>query len=96
MTERFSSDLLRSLRNDVPIADLVRHRLDLVWKESEGYLRFLCPRCREFHTATDSRTNLARCFRCHRSFNPIDLVMEVERCGFVEAVKMLRRLRRAE
>ena len=89
MSQRFPSHLLRSLRNDLRIDDLIRHRLDLPWKEREGYLRFLCPLCSEFHTATNSRTNLGRCFRCGVNFNPIEMVMAVEHSSFVEAVKLL-------
>jgi DNA primase len=89
MPPRFASELLRSLRNDIPIAELIRSHLDLPAKESEGYFRFLCPRCSDFHTATNPRTNLARCFRCRVNLNPIELVMAVEGCGFVDAVKML-------
>jgi len=99
MAKRFRSDLLRALRNDIPISELIRVRLDLPCKECEGYLRFLCPRCNEFHTAMNPKTNLARCFRCRLNFNPIDIVMAVERCGFVDAVKtlipLLERRRRA-
>ena len=61
-------------------------------KEIEGFFRFLCPLCREFNTATNPKTNLARCFRCKRNFNPIDLVMVVERCGFLDAVRFLEPL----
>lgn len=89
MARRFSHALLRSLRNDIPIDDVIRLHLDLVWKEREGYLRFLCPHCSEFHTATNPQTNLARCFRCCVNFNPIDMVMAVEGCAFVDAVKIL-------
>ena len=89
MSERFSSAFLRSLRNDIPINDLVRMHLDLPSKEREGFLRFLCPLCGEFHSATNPETNLARCFRCRVNFNPIDLVMAVEGCRFVDAVKIL-------
>ena len=96
MSERFSSDLLRSLRNDIPINDLIRTQADLPWKEREGYLRFLCPLCSEFHTATNPKTNLARCFRCSVNFNPIDLVMALERCRFVDAVNRLLRLSKAQ
>jgi len=88
-SERFPSHLLRALRNELPIDDLIRRRLDLPWKEREGYFRFLCPLCSEFHTATNPRTNLARCFRCAVNFNPIEMVMAVERCGFVGAVEIL-------
>jgi DNA primase len=86
---RFSSELLRSLRNDLPISEVIRFRLDIPCKKSEGYFRFLCPLCNEFHTATNPATNLARCFRCRVNFNPIDMVMTAERCSFVDAVKIL-------
>lgn len=88
MNQRFSAELLRSLRNDLPIT-WVLDLLEVPAKISEGYLRFLCPCCREFHTATKRETNLARCFRCKRNFNPIDLVMVVRRVHFPEAVKFL-------
>lgn len=58
----------------------------------EGYLRFLCPLCRDFNTATKPETNLGRCFRCRRNFNTIDLVLIVERCEFLEAVARLEEL----
>jgi DNA primase len=89
VSRRFSHDLLRSLRNDVPINDVIRLHCDLPSKEREGHLRFLCPRCGEFNTATNARTNLARCFRCAINFNAIEIVMEAEDCGFVDAVKFL-------
>lgn len=92
MSERFSKDLLRSLRNDLPIAWIIEI-LGLPVKISAGYVRFLCPRCREFNTATNSRTNLARCFGCEENFNPIDLVMIVTRRDFVAAVDFLVELR---
>ena len=87
--QRFPAHLLRSLRNDLPIDDLIRRRLDLPCKEREGYLRFLCPLCSEFHTATNPKTNLARCFRCRVNFNPIELVIAVEHASFVDAVRVL-------
>ena len=95
MAERFPRDLLRSLRNDIPISRLIRLHLELPSKERDGFLRFLCPLCREFHTATNPRTNLGRCFRCRVNFNPIDLVMALEACSFVDAVKMLAPLLKA-
>lgn len=80
-----SRQRLRQLRNRVPIDDLFEE-LDIPAKRSEGYTRFLCPLCREFNTATNPATNLARCFRCQRNFNPIDLVIVVTGCNFLEAV----------
>lgn len=90
--KRFSAHLLRALRNRIPIADLISNDLNLPSKESEGYLRFLCPVCSEFNTATNPLTNLARCFRCSRNFNPIDMVMAVQECSFVDAVERLKNL----
>jgi hypothetical protein len=79
------------IRNCVPI-DQVLVEMQLLVKRSEGYLRFLCPLCRDFNTATNPRTNLARCFRCKKNFNPIDLVMLVEKRSFLEAVQHLEPL----
>jgi len=85
---RLSDQHLWSLRNEVPIDDVIR-KLDLPAKEVEGYFRFLCPACAEFHTATQPRTNLARCFRCQQNYNPIDLVMTVRKASFLQAVRYL-------
>ena len=94
MPRRVTEKELRQLRNDLDIAELIQ-RLGIPSKRSEGYLRFLCPTCAEFNTATNPRTNLARCFRCRENFNPIDLVMIVERVSFRDAVGILRRFRLA-
>ena len=90
MSPGVSAALLRSLRNEISIDELIRTHLDVPWKEREGYLRFLCPHCGDFHTATNPRTNLARCFRCRVNFNPIDLVMLIEKVDFVTAVNTLQ------
>jgi hypothetical protein len=79
---------LRQLRNDIPIGSVIE-ALGLLTKESEGLLRFLCPLCSEFHTATNPKTNLARCFRCCRNFNPIDMAMTVRGYRFLDAVRFL-------
>lgn len=90
--KRFSAHLLWALRNRIPIANLISNDLDIPSKESEGYLRFLCPVCSEFNTATNPLTNLARCFRCKKNFNPIDMLMAVRECSFVDAVESLKNL----
>lgn len=90
MQERFSPEMLRRLRNDIPIARLIGDVLGIPSKIREGYFRFLCPLCSDFNTATNPNTNLARCFRCERNFNPIDIVMLEKRMNFVEAVGYLR------
>lgn len=79
---------LREIRNLIPI-DRACMELEVPTKYSEGYLRFLCPVCSEFNTATNVRTNLGRCFGCARNFNPIDLAMVAGRMSFLEAVKLL-------
>jgi len=89
MAKRYSKAFLRMLRNEIPIAILISDLLKLESKVSEGHFRFLCPLCSGFNTATSQKTNLARCFRCEKNFNPIDMVMEVKRVGFVDAVEYL-------
>ena len=92
MAKRYSKELLRRLRNEIHIAILISDLLKMPNKVSEGYFRFLCPICSEFNTATNQKTNLARCFRCKKNFNPIDMVMEVKRVGFVDAVEYLNKI----
>jgi len=89
MFKKYSKENLRRLRNDIPISVLIADFLKLPSKVSEGYFRFLCPICSEFVTATNPKTNLARCFRCEKNFNPIDMTMTVKRLNFKEAVEYL-------
>ena len=88
MPKLFSSELLRRLRNEIPI-DSVISLLNLETKKAHDMLRFRCPLCFNFHTATNHKTNLARCFDCKKNFNPIDLVMTVNNRRFIEAVEFL-------
>ena len=76
MKQHFSSRELFVLRNHIPIDTLIEKHLKVPSKFSEGFFRFLCPDCHEFQTATNPKTNLARCFRCERNFNTIDMVMQ--------------------
>ncbi|MEA2103266.1 MAG: hypothetical protein U9P79_01305 [Candidatus Cloacimonadota bacterium] len=92
MTKRFSSHELFELRNTIPVEMLIKDVLHMPSKISEGYFRFLCPICNEFQTATNPATNLARCFRCERNFNTIDLVISVQGIGFTASVQFLKRL----
>lgn len=89
MTQRYSKEKLRMLRNDIPISRLISEFLRVPCKISQGYFRFLCPLCSEFNTATNPKKNLARCFRCEKNFNPIDMVMAVKSCNFRDAVEMI-------
>jgi len=86
--KRLSDERLWWLRNKIPI-DAVVDKFDLPSKEADGDFCFLCPRCREFNTAVNPRANLGRCFRCEENYNPIDLVMAVRRCSFLQAVRYL-------
>jgi len=92
MQKKFSSQELFESRNHIPVEMLIREQLEMPSKISEGVFRFLCPICNEFQTAINPATNLARCFRCERNFNTIDLVMTVQRIGFKESVLFLKSL----
>jgi len=92
MPKRYSKELLKVLRNQIPIAILITDLLKLGNKVSEGYFRFLCPICSGFDTATSQKTNLARCFHCEKNFNPIDMVMAVKKVGFIDAVEYLNEI----
>jgi DNA primase len=87
------ADLLRRLRNDLPmpvtIAALGRQGPPA--KIGEGYFRFLCPRCREMRATVNPRNNLAHCFSCQHNLNNIDLLMTLD-YDFRSAVALLQRL----
>jgi hypothetical protein len=53
--------------------------------------RPLLPTFPTTHTATNPTTNLARCFDFQKNFNPIDLLIAVAQCRFVEAVESLQK-----
>lgn len=89
MAKRISKEMLRKLRNEIPIEKLIADMLKIPYKHSEGYFRFLCPICNEFNTATKRETNLARCFRCNKNFNPIDMVMSYSGLSFLDTVRFL-------
>ena len=87
-----SKDLLRRLRNDLPmpvtIAALGREGPPS--KMSEGYFRFLCPHCGEMRATVNPRNNLAHCFCCQKNLNNIDLLITVG-YTFRDAVALLER-----
>ena len=70
-------ELLRSLRNDLPMAvTLALLGPDAPCsKTAEGRLRFVCPRCGEFLAAINPHNNLAHCFACGVNINNIDLLL---------------------
>jgi len=82
-------DDLRRFRNDTDILAVISD-LGIETKKRGARLSFRCPSCGVFHTATKAETNLARCFRCARNFNPIDLVIAERSLSFVDAVNYLQ------
>ena len=85
-----AADLLRRLRNDLPmpvtIAALGREGPPC--KISEGYFRFVCPRCGELRATVNPRNNLAHCFCCQKNSNNIDLLLTLD-YSFLAAVGLL-------
>lgn len=90
MSHQYSQSFLRMLRNEIPIDEVIVDLLNLEQRNNHKMLRFRCPLCQGFHTATNHKTNLARCFDCQKNFNPIDLIMTVGNCGFLDAVEFLK------
>ena len=90
MSDTLSKPYLRDMRNRIEIIPLIAEALELIYKTHDGRFRFMCPLCHDFDTAVNLDTNLARCFRCQRNFNPIDMVMTVKRYSFMQAVQYLQ------
>ena len=93
MSKHYPDNLLKDLRNNIPIDTVIIDMLQLELQNSnkDAFVRFRCPLCGKFHTATNFKTNLARCFDCETNFNPIDLVMRSTHCSFVDAVEFLKK-----
>jgi DNA primase len=72
-----SKDLLRQIRNDLPMSVVIATlgREGPPSKMSEGYFRFLCPRCGEMRATVNPKNNLAHCFSCKKNLNNIDLLI---------------------
>lgn len=87
-----AADLLRRLRNDLPMAVTIAAlgRAGPPAKVSEGYFRFLCPRCGEMRATVNPRNNLAHCFCCQKNTNNIDLLIGIG-YDFRAAVTLLER-----
>ena len=90
MSKHYTAEFLRMLRNQIPTDEVITDLLNLKVRNVNAILRFRCPLCSNFHTATNHETNLARCFDCQKNFNPIDLIMTVGKCSFVDAVELLK------
>ena len=89
-SKRFSNQELYRLRNKIQVAILIEKVLGIPSRSTEGVFRFLCPLCNEVNTAVNSKTNLARCFRCEKNFNTIDLVMLEKKLDFVNTIDFLK------
>ncbi len=89
MSNALSKKHLRELRNRLEIIPIIADVLEIIYKTHDGRFRFMCPLCHDFDTAVNTDTNLARCFRCKRNFNPIDMVMTVKHYSFMQAVRFL-------
>jgi len=88
--KRFTQQELHALRNHISVSSLMESVLEIPCRTIDGVFRFLCPLCGEFTTAVNPKTNLARCFRCQKNFNTIDLVMMVKKTDFLNAVRFLK------
>ena len=88
----FADDLLRRIRNDLPMPVTIALLGDdgPPSKMSEGYFRFLCPHCAEMRATVNPRNNLAHCFTCKKNLNNIDLLI-TEGYHFRAAVTLLER-----
>jgi DNA primase len=86
-----TKDLLRAIRNDLPMKLTVRRlgRHGPISKQSDGYFRFQCPHCSELRATVNPKNNLAHCFSCGENTNNIDLMLL---CGhdFLPAVTILK------
>ena len=85
-----SADLLRRVRNDLPMSVAILGREGPPAKMSEGHFRFLCPRCGEMRATVNPRNNLAHCFSCQKNTNNIDLLRSLD-YDFRDAVALLER-----
>ena len=85
-------DLLRSLRNDLPMSYTIQQLGDKApsSKYAEGRFRFICHHCGELLASVNPRNNLAHCFCCGKNINNIDLLLHIG-YGFREAVETLQK-----
>ena len=84
----FTKQQLYQVRNEIDIDWLINEQLNLE-RQFKSIWRFQCPVCQQFNTATQKKTNLARCFSCQKNFNTIDLVIYSKKVNFVPGVQFL-------
>ncbi|HEY2784193.1 MAG TPA: hypothetical protein VGJ05_04385 [Fimbriiglobus sp.] len=85
-------DLLRRIRNDLPMAVTIAAlgREGPPSKIRDGRFTFLCPHCGEMLAYVNPNNNLAHCFACRQNLNNIDL-LRVLGHDFRSAVALLER-----
>ncbi len=86
---RLPPDLLHRLRNHADLV-LVLARLGVPIKQHGERFSFSCPVCITRDATSIPGKNLAYCFQCRRSFNPIDLVIAFRGLSFMDAVELLK------
>ena len=84
----FTKEQLVQVRNEIDIDWLINEKLNLE-RQFKSIWRFQCPMCQQFNTATQKKTNLARCFSCQKNFNTIDLVIYSKKMNFAPSVQFL-------
>ena len=89
-----SKSLLWDLRTNLPMLQVLvklEDQLCLPYKESEGFIRFLCLNCKEVQATINPKNNLSHCFCCGQNLNNIDLLI---RSGnkFSDSVEILNNL----
>ncbi|MEE9355987.1 MAG: CHC2 zinc finger domain-containing protein [Methylococcaceae bacterium] len=84
----FTKQQLFKVRNEIDIDWLINEKLNIE-RQFNGAWRFRCPLCQQLNTATQKKTNLARCFSCQKNFNTIDIVIYTKKINFVPSVRFL-------
>ncbi len=84
----FTKQQLFKVRNEIDIDWLINEKLNIE-RQFNGAWRFRCPLCQQLNTATQKKTNLARCFSCQKNFNTIDIVIYKKKINFVPSVRFL-------
>jgi len=84
----YTKKQLFQVRNEIDIDWLINEKLNIERQFNSAW-RFRCPLCQGLNTATQKKTNLARCFSCQKNFNTIDLVIYSKKINFVPSVRFL-------
>ena len=74
----YAKTLLWELRTNLPMFHVLiklEDHLHIPLKESEGFIRFLCPFCNEMQATINPSNNLSHCFSCGKNLNNIDLMI---------------------